>query len=187
MGCPPWAKDCRPLRPAAGSTGRRAPRHVGRAPNRARKPVQKPGLARVVTDRPVTTLAGDGGTAEAQGERGTRFARNSRISSSREGLCRPQGPVCAPSRARGSADCGDGALLPVRRRYSLGASAAMRIGGLWDRPIALYDVLRRRRATRVAEVADLLTLHAPFALPGVVATLPGRNSGPRTLRIRGGA
>jgi len=180
MGCPPWAKDCRPLRPASGSdTRRRAPRHVGRIPNRARKPVQVPALARVVTDRPVTTLAGERGARGSSG--GAREALRPELThrdfrgSGSAGL---RGPVCAPSRARGSADCGDGALFQLRRM-----KPARRCS--WDadrcasrtRPIALYDVLRRRRATRVAEVADLLTLHAPFALPGLVATLPPRNSG----------
>ena len=51
--------------------------------------MQTQGLARVVTDT-VTTLAGEGGALETQGERGKRFARSPGTSLfAKERLCRP--------------------------------------------------------------------------------------------------
>ena len=66
----PGRRTAGALRPASGSTSGASstPVTCGLTQNRARKPVQTQGLARVVTDT-VTTLAGEGGAVATPGAR----------------------------------------------------------------------------------------------------------------------
>jgi hypothetical protein len=177
MGCPSWAKDCRPLRPASGSIlgASSTPVIWGLTPNRARKPVQTQGLARVVTGT-VTPLAGEGGALEALGGAGsaspgisrTRISRGAALPAWGAGICTVASSRLSRLRGRCVASrCADDDVRRLKLRRGSAASGA--------RPIALDDGLRRRQATRVAEGEASLQRSLPP--PGLVATLPGRNSG----------
>src|SRR5262245_37354442 len=164
MGCPSWAKDCRHLRPASGSTSGASSTPVTWriTLDRARKPVQTQGLARVVTDT-VTTLAGEGGAVATPGAH-EALRPESHARAHRGGAALPtRGGRPAPLRARGSRELPRRCALPVApikraRHGSWGrGSAASR-----TRPIALSGGLRRRRATHVSQAQVLLWC---FALP----------------------
>ncbi len=177
-------RTCRPLRPASGrqSGASSTPVTWGLTPNRASKPVQTQGLARVVTGT-VTTLACERRAAETQGSAGSASPESHARAFRGERLCRPRRPAMHRRELRArqtagtvrSSSCAD----DDARRLSCDADrCASR-----TRPIALDDGLRRRQATRVAEGTAALMLQRSLTLPSLVATLPGRSSAARTLRM----
>ena len=165
--CPSWAKDCRSLRPASGSNSGASSTPVTWriTPDRARKPVQTQGLARVVTGRPVTTLARGGGAVEAQGERGKRFARNlTHALFAGSGSAGKERRRVHRRELEARENCRDGALFQLRRQLMLGAARgdADRCASRTRARSLSGDGLRRRQATRAAEGAASLMLHAPL-------------------------